>query len=188
MKHQEEAEVGGHEGTHHAELLNGGPHLIVERWTWYTPLIMLMMTMLLMRISDSPRQRQSTASASAGGLLDLQETWSKRSEAERSPLLFLISSVRSSSMQNDQVNLRRPDRAQRSGWRWEHQSWREQSVEQPGVELRRWGGRSTLRSSSWRSTVFLTSSLLNKNRMLSLLIYYLTLGTKKESSHNLQKC
>ena len=86
------------------------------------------------------------------------------------------------------VDLKRPDRAQRSGWRWEHQSWREQSVEQAGVELRRWGRRSTLRSSSWRSTLFLTSSLLNKNRMLFLLIYYLTWGTKKESSHNLQKC
>ena len=86
------------------------------------------------------------------------------------------------------VNLRRPDRAQRSGWRWEHQSWREQSVEQGGVELQRWGGQSTVRSSSWRSTLFLTSSLLNKKRMLSLLIYCLAWGTRKESSHNLQKC
>ena len=119
----------------------------------HCPLIMRIMTMLLMRKSSSPRQRQSTASVSAAGLLGLQETWSKRSEAERSPLLFLISCVRrSSSMQNDQVNLRRPDRAQRSGWRWEHQSWREQSVEQAGVELRRWGRRSTVRSSPRRST------------------------------------
>ena len=95
MKHQEEAEVGGHEGAHHAELLHGGPHLIVERWTWYTSLIMLMMTMLFLRIISSPRQRQSTASLSVAGLLGLalQETWSKRSEAERSPLLFLISGV-----------------------------------------------------------------------------------------------
>ena len=52
----------------------------------------------------------------------------------------------------DQVNLRRPDRARRSGWRQEHQSWRERSVEQVGVELRRWGGRSTVRSSPRRST------------------------------------
>ena len=107
---------------------------------------------MIMRMISSPRQRQSTASVSAAGLLGLQETWSKRSEAERSPLLFLISCVRSSSMQNDQINLRKPDRARRSGWRWEHQSWREQSVEQAGVELRRWGRRSTVRSSSWRST------------------------------------
>ena len=111
--------------------------------------------MMLMRISSSPRQRQSTASVSVAGLLGLalQETWSKRSEAERSPLLFLISCVRRSSfIKNDQINLRKPDRARRSGWRREHQSWREQSVEQAGVELRRWGRRSTLRSSSWRST------------------------------------
>ena len=110
--------------------------------------------LLVMRISSSPRQRQSTASVSVAGLLGLalQETWSKRSEAERLPLLFLISCVRSSSMQNDQINLRKPDRARRSGWRWEHQSWREQSVEQAGVELRRWGRRSTVRSSPRRST------------------------------------
>ena len=119
----------------------------------HCPLIMRIMTMLLMRKSSSPRQRQSTASVSAAGLLCLQETWSKRSEAERSPLLFLISCVSSSSIKNDQVNLKRPDRARRSGWRREHQSWREQSVEQAGVELRRWGRRSTLRSSSWRSTL-----------------------------------
>ena len=52
----------------------------------------------------------------------------------------------------DQVNLRRPDRVRRSGWRQEHQSWRERSVEQVEVELRRWGHRSTVRSSPRRST------------------------------------
>ena len=121
----------------------------------HCPLIMRIMTMLLMRKSSSPRQRQSTASVSAAGLLGLalQETWSKRSEAERSPLLFLISCVRRSSfIKNDQINLRKPDRARRSGWRREHQSWREWFVERAGVEQQRWGDRSTVRSQSRRST------------------------------------
>ena len=57
-----------------------------------------LMMMMIIRIISSPRQRQSTASASVAGLLGLQETWSKPSEAERLPLLFLILCVRSLSI------------------------------------------------------------------------------------------